>query len=168
MEPSSGIKTWQWVVTVIVIIVLIIIGILVFGGKGSSTPGTDQTGTASTTVDNTTALNRITMTDQYPGNVVYLSSVQVAQPSWVVVQADNNGQPGAIIGSAHFAAGINPGKITLSKPMTDGATYYAVIYTDDGASAFNAATDKPMTDTNGNVIMHVFHASSSVGAGLKG
>ena len=168
MEPqASGVKTWQWVVTVIVIIILIVIGILVFGGSKTTapvttdqTPITDQTGIA--------ALNRIVMSDQYPGNVVYLSSVQVQNPSWVVIQSDNNGQPGEIVGSMHFAAGINPGKITLTKPTVEGGTYYAVIYTDDSAATFNSTTDLPLKDSNGNVIMHVFHATASADINLKG
>ena len=169
MEPTnSGVKTWQWVVTVIVIIVLIVIGVLVFGGKGSQAPTTDQSGTSSTTDQTVGALNRITMTDQYPGNVVYLNSVQLANPGWVVIQADNNGTPGAVIGSAHFDAGINPGKITLTTPMVDGSTYYAVIYTGDNSDTFSATADKPLTDSNGSVIMHVFHATTAAGAGLKG
>lgn len=168
MNPNQGgIKTWQWVVTVIVIIILIIIGIVVFGNKSSQTPAneTDMTGTTTNTPG---AINRIVMSDQYPGNVVYLSSVQLANPGWVVIQSDNNGQPGAVIGSAHFDAGINPGKVTLTSPTVEGSTYYAVLYTDDGSGAFNPNTDKPLTDANGNIIMQIFHASSSVGAGLKG
>ena len=39
MEPqANGIKTWQWVVTVIVIIVLVILGFTLF--KSSSSPAT--------------------------------------------------------------------------------------------------------------------------------
>jgi len=168
MEPNSGIKTWQWVVTVIVIIVIIVIGVIVFGGKGGETPAA-TTETPAPTTASVTDINRIVMSDQYPGNVVYLSSVQVANPSWVVIQDDNAGVPGNIIGSAHFDAGLNGGgKITLSKPMIDGSTYYAVIYTDDGSGTFSATADQPLKDSNGNVIMKVFKASSSVGAGLKG
>jgi hypothetical protein len=167
MNPNeSGIKTWQWVVTVIVIIVLIVIGVMVFGGKGTQAPITEETPAA--TDNSATSLNRITMTDQYPGNVVYLSSVQVADPSWVVIQDDNSGVPGKIIGSARFDKGINPGKITLTQPMIDGKTYYAVIYTDSGKTKFDATASVPLKDANGNVIMKVFHASTSVGAGLKG
>ena len=167
MEPSSGIKAWQWVVTVIVIIVLIVIGILVFGGKGSQTPATTDTSSVPTDTS-AAALNRIVMNDQFPGNVVYLSSVQLAQPSWVVIQADNAGVPGKVIGSLHFDAGINPGKITLTQATVEGGTYYAVIYTDDGSGKFNATTDQPLKDASGNVIMKIFHASASVGVGLKG
>ncbi len=168
MQPSSGIKTWQWVVTIIVIIILIIIGVLVFGGKGSQAPVTGDESMATTTADQSAA-NRIVMSDQYPGNVVYLSSVQLTKPGWVVIHKDNKGQPGDIIGSAHFDAGINAGgKITLSGSTVEGGTYYAMIHSDDGDGIFNAAKDLPLKDARGNIIMHVFHASASVGAGLKG
>jgi len=169
MEPqSSGIKAWQWVVTVIVIIVLIVIGVMVFGNKGSQTAGTENP--TATTTDNTgtTPINRVTMTDQYPGNVVYLSSVQADKPAWVVVQTDSNGTPGKVIGSVHVDAGINPGKVTLTQPMVDGATYYASMYSDDGSGKFDINADKVLMDANGSAITHVFKASTSVGAGLKG
>lgn len=167
MEPQSGIKTWQWVVTVIVIIVLIVVGILVFGSKGTQAPTVDDNN-ASTTDQTAGSVNRIVMSDQYPGNVVYLSSVQLANPGWVVIQADNNGQPGKIIGSAHFDAGINPGKVTLTQPTVENGTYYAVLYTDDGSGKFSASADQPLKDSKGNVIMKIFHASASVGADFKG
>lgn len=168
MEPqATGVKTWQWVVTIIVIIALIVIGILVFGSSKTETPTPgDQTPTTTDTA--TLSLNRIVMSDQYPGNVVYLSSVQVQNPSWVVIQADKNGQPGDIIGSAHFDKGINPGNIKLTKPTVEGGTYYAVIYTDDGSGKFDATTDVPLKDSNGNVIMRIFHASATADINLKG
>lgn len=168
MQPQSGVKTWQWVVTVVVIIVLIIIGIWVFGGKGSST-STDETATSADDNSNTPgALNRVVMNDQYPGNVVYLNSAQFAAPGWVVIHADNAGTPGKIIGQTYFDAGINPGKITLTQPMVDGATYYAMMHSDNGDKKFDATVDVPLKDANGNIIMKVFHASSAAGAQIKG
>ncbi len=169
MEPqASGVKTWQWVVTIIVIIAIIVIGILVSGSKKSETPVVTEpvVTTEPTTV---AALNRIVMVDQYPGNIVYLSSVQVEKSAWVVIHANNAGQPGEIIGSVHFAAGLTAGtKITLTKPTVDGGTYYAVIYTSDGAAKFNAKTDLPLKDAKGNVIMKIFHASAAAEVNLKG
>lgn len=169
MEPNNnGIQAWQWIVTIIVIIVLIVIGVFVFRGKNTATPADDNTGTTTSDNTNTTGTNRIVMSDQYPGNVVNLSSVQLDAPGWVVIQGDNAGQPGAILGETYFAAGINPGKVTLTKPTVEGGTYYAVIYTDDGDQKFDATKDMPLKDTNGNIILRVFHASSSVDAGMKG
>lgn len=168
MEPTNGVRTWQWVVTVIVIIVLVVIGIMVFGGKKttdtSMTPDTSSVGSDTTSGDT----NRIAMNDQYPGNVVYLNSVQLAKPGWVVIHKDNAGQPGAIIGSAYFDAGINPGKITLTSATVEGGTYYAMLHSDDGDKKFDETKDVPLTDSAGRVIMQIFHASASVSAGIKG
>lgn len=169
MEPqnNSGVKTWQWVVTVIVIIILIVIGIMVFGGK-SSTP-VDNSGVTTDQNGNTTmGANSIVMADQYPGNVAYISSVQLEKGGWIVIQSDNAGQPGTIIGETWVGAGISPAKVTLTSPMVDGSTYYATLYSDNGDQQFDATTDLPLKDANGNVIMHVFHSSASAGANIKG
>ena len=164
MQPASGVKTWQWVVTAIVIIVLIIIGISVFGGK-SSAPADDVAGDTDTTV---AGANRIVISDQFPGNVAYISSVQLANAGWVVIHKDNAGTPGAVLGQTYFAAGVNPGKVTLSQSMVEGGVYYAVLHADDGDKAFDASKDAALKDAAGNVIMKIFRASASVGAGMKG
>ncbi len=168
MEPSTGIKTWQWVVTVIVIIVLIIVGILVFGNdKEVAEEGlTTETPTTETTAS--TESNRIVMGDQFPGNVVFLSSVQLANGGWVEIHKDNNGVPGEIIGSQYFDKGINTGKITLTKPTVEGALYYAMLHSDDGDKKFDAEKDLPLKNAKGDIIMKLFRASAAVGAGLKG
>jgi hypothetical protein len=165
MQPEqSGIKTWQWVVTVIVIIILIIIGIFVFGNK-TETSSTNEP-ISSPTIE---AGNGIVMSNQFPGNVVYISSVsQTADQGWIAIQKSNNGQPGAVIGYASVSAGTNPVKITLSQPTIDGGTYYAVMYTDDGDGKFDINKDQPLRDTDNNVIMHLFHASATANAEIKG
>ncbi|MDB5239035.1 MAG: hypothetical protein JWO00_370 [Candidatus Parcubacteria bacterium] len=165
MNPDTGIKTWQWVVTIIVIIVLIVIGVMVFGNKGAkapvdtSAPVTDTTGQGS---------NSIVMSDQYPGNVVYLSSVQLQKAGWVEIHKDNAGQPGAYIGSAFVQSGINPVKITLTEPVIDGGTYYAMLHSDNGDQKFDATVDLPLKDASGNIIMRVFHGSVTAGNNVKG
>jgi hypothetical protein len=166
MQPDSGIKTWQWVVTVIVIIVLIVIGIMVFGKKGVQAPADDKTGAPVTQTQG--GSNSVVVSDQYPGNVVYLSSVQMQSPGWVEIHKDNAGQPGAIIGSVYAPAGISPAKVTVSQPIVDGATYYAMLHSDNGDQKFDAKTDLPLKDSNGNIIMRIFHGSVSAGANVKG
>jgi hypothetical protein len=162
MDQNQGIKTWQWVVTVIVIIILIVLGYYLFKGNNSSvTPGTDMSTTTDMTSD-ANEVNRIVVSDQYPGNVVYVSSVQLANAGWVEIHKDNNGTPGAIIGSAYFEKGINPGKITLTENTVDGGTYYAMIHTDDGDKKFDPAKDLPLKDSKGNIVMKLFHATTNV------
>ena len=169
MEPqTSGLKAWQWVVTVVIIIALVIIAIVVFSNK-SSAPVMDETPTVTTT-SSTGVANRIDVGDQYPGNVVYVQGVSLAKDGWVVIHKDNAGQPGEIIGYSYVLAGVNPVTITLNagKVITDGGTYYVMLHTGIDPKKFDPSVDKPLTNANGDIIMHVFKGNSSVGAGTKG
>ncbi len=165
-QTESGIKTWQWVATAIVIIVLVVIGYMVFGTKSAPAPadGSDQT----TNTAPTSGTNQIVVSDQYPGNVVYVSSVQLTAPGWVAIHKDNGGMPGTIIGEVYVNAGVNPARITLSEPIVDGATYYAMLHSDNGDKKFDASSDLPIKDSKGNIIMRIFHGSSAAGANIKG
>ncbi len=170
MQPDSnqsGLRTWQWVVTAIVVIVLIIIGIMVFGKKSATAPEAPGQ-TAANEASNTPGVNSIVMSDQYPGNVVYISSVQLANAGWVEIHKDNAGKPGDIIGSAWVEAGVNPVKITVSSPIIDGGTYYAMLHSDSGDKKFDATADLPLKDSNSNIIMRVFRGSVSAGQNTKG
>lgn len=159
MQPEEN-KTWQWVVGVIVVIVLILLAVYAMGGD-SKTPSTDDQ-TNSDMSGTASALNRLVVTDQFPGNIVYVSSVQLVNPGFVAVHKNANGNPGTIIGSQWFDKGINPGKVTLSESTVEGGVYYAMLHADtDGNGKFDAAIDKPLTDASGNPIMRMFRATVS-------
>jgi len=169
MEPQvqNGIKTWQWVVTAIIIVIIIIVGVLVFSNKNAE-PLPVVTDNGNTIVPSPNDVNRIIMTDQNPGNIVYASSVQTTSGAWVVIQKDNNGKPGTVIGSTYASAGTAPLRITLSQPLVDGSLYYAVLYSGSSNRAFNAATNTSIVDSSGNIIMKPFHASATASAEIKG
>ncbi len=159
MNENQGIRTWQWVVTVIVIIILIVLGYYLFRGN-SAAPTTTGTPTPTETVS--TEVNRVVVADQYPGNVVYVSSAQLANGGWVVIHKDNAGKPGVVIGSAWSEAGINPVKVTLTEKTVDGGTYYAMLHGDDGDKKFDATKDVALKNDRGDEIMTVFHVSTDV------
>jgi len=167
MQPdnTSGIKPWQWVVTIIVIIIIVILGYWLFSKNGSSTPSpSTTTGTVTTpTTPASTEANSVVVTDQYPGNVVWVSSVRLAKPGFVVIQKNNGGTPGAVIGTQYFAAGINPGKITLTSPTVDGGLYYASLYSDSVSNQkFDITKDTLVQDSHGTAIIETFHALANV------
>jgi hypothetical protein len=166
MEPTNGIKTWQWVVTVIVIIVLVILGYSLFKGAPADTDVT-PTDTNEPVTINSNELNRIVVADQFPGNIVYISSVQLAKPGFVVVKKDNNGTPGDVIGFQYFDKGINPGRITTTSATVEGGIYYAQLYVDDGDKKFDATKDATVKDSAGKDIMRLFRVSTTV-TELKG
>lgn len=160
MEPTTnGIRTWQWVVTVIVIAVLIILGYYMFkGGKDTGAVIPEETETTTQVND----INRVVVSDQFPGNIVYISFVQLAQPGFVEIHKDNKGTPGDVIGYQYFEKGTYPGKITLTSPTVEGGTYYAMLHSDDGDKKLNAEKDLPLKDTSGNIIMKIFKASVNI------
>ena len=162
MQPeTTGVKTWQWVVTVIIIIVLIVLGYYMFKGNDAAAPAsTDNTGGDSLVAGKD--VNRVVVTDQFPGNIVYLSSVQLTKPGFVVIHKDKAGTPGDVIGYQYFDKGINPGKITLTTATMDGGIYYAVLHSDDGDKVFSAAKDLPLKDANGSTIMKLFRVTTTV------
>lgn len=164
MQPeTTGVKTWQWVVTVIVIVVLIILGYYMFKGNDVAAPATIDTTTGSDiSLPAGKDVNRVVVTDQFPGNIVYLSSVQLTKGGFVAIHKDNKGTPGEVIGVQYFSKGINPGKITLTSPTVEGGVYYAMLHSDDGDMKYVAATDLPLKDASGNVIMKIFRVSSTV------
>jgi hypothetical protein len=155
-KNANGIKTWQWVVTVVVIIVLVILGYNMFKSSPTVAP-TDDTTTNPPTTMNTA--NRISIVDQAPGNIVYVSSVQLAAPGYVVIHKDKAGTPGDVIGYKYFEAGIYPGQITLTSPTVEGGVYYAMLHSDDGDKVFNSAKDLPLKDASGNIIMKLFRVT---------
>jgi hypothetical protein len=163
MQPEeNGVRTWQWVVTVIVIIILILLGYYMLKGNGTTAPTSEvETGTDSSLVVGKDT-NRVVINDQFPGNIVYLSSVQLAKPGFVVIHKDNKGVPGDIIGYQYFEKGINPGKITLTTPTAEGQTYYAMLHSDNGDKKFDAKLDLPLKDAAGNAIMKMFRSTSTV------
>jgi hypothetical protein len=162
MEPNQGIKGWQWFVTVVVIIILVVLGYYMYKGTNSKSPSDTNSSVVDNNESTSKEINRVDVTDQYPGNLVYISSAQFAAPGWVVIHKDNNGKPGDIIGYTYFDKGINPGRVNLKENTKEGMMYYAMLHSDDGDKKFDASKDAPLKDSKGNIIMKLFRATSSV------
>jgi hypothetical protein len=162
MEATNGIKVWQWIVTVIVIAILVFLGYKMFSGSPKTNTDVVVENTDTSTTDNSTDSNRVVVLDQFPGNIVYISSVQLAKPGFVVIKGDKSGIAGDVIGYQYFDKGINPGKITLTKSTVDGGIYYAQLYVDDGDKKFDLIKDLPIKDQSGNDIMKLFKVSTNV------
>ncbi len=64
--------------------------------------------------------------------LVHLEKVVALTPGWLLIQADNNGQPGNYLGSAPLTAGANE-NLTVHIPWQQGTTtLHALIYADNG------------------------------------
>ena len=159
MNPSEdrGSSTWQWVIGAIILIAIIIFIVVTWRSKKETTV------TPEGVVNSAQILSeRIVVTDQFPGNIVYVSSVELGEPGFVAIYDDSNGAPGKLLGSTYFEKGITPGNIMLTSPTIDGKTYYAVLYRDNGDKTFNPTTDLIAKDAQGTNIIKSFKANANV------
>jgi hypothetical protein len=84
---------------------------------------------------------------------------------FIVIHEDDSGVPGRVIGvSAVLAQGAEHLAVQVSPSLMDGAIYYALLYADpneDPIKALAAGTARPLTDTEGNVVLMSFAASAN-------
>lgn len=101
--------------------------------------------------------------DQPSGAMEVLVGFAVMKDAgFVVVHADDDGVPGAAIGTSALlpAGGGEHVTVTLQEALEDGEIYYAVLYRDDGDGGFDATEDRQVTDASNNVILMTFAAST--------
>ena len=88
------------------------------------------------------------------GVTTTVTFVQLQKAGFVVIHEDSDGEPGQIIGSSNvIRAGTSSGIAIITKELTPGATYYAILHSDNGDGIFNAALDAPVKDKQGNIVM---------------
>lgn len=122
---TTGVAGWQWVVSAIVVIGLIVLGVYFFTGDNTTTTSTDDTNSPAMNVNEA---NRLVVADQSPGNIIYITTVQLARPGFVNITKDVAGKAGVVIGTQTFDKGITTGKVTLTESTVSGSTYHAVLY----------------------------------------
>lgn len=86
----------------------------------------------------------IRVNDQPAGSSVNLDgAVYPINEGWVGVREYTNEDLGFLLGAVRFSESNNqvPTEIALLRPTTAGRDYAIVVYTEDGDSSFNLATD---------------------------
>lgn len=106
-----------------------------------------------------TAADSIVVKDQkVVNNTVTIESVTAAKAGWIVIHADQNGQPGDVIGHAAVAAGKSSDvKVTIDSSKAT-AKLYAMLHIDAGKiGTFEfPGADEPVKDNN-TVVMTPFN-----------
>lgn len=151
-------------VVVFIIIAAVAVGAYYFAaGRRTAETERETSGEEGTAVTTTTEINRLVVTDQFPGTIVYISAVELADNGFVVIHREStDGKPGEIVGSEFFDRGTNPGQITLVRTTNDMDSYFAMLHKDDGDGRFNAAKDLPIKDSKGQVIMLKFRVTKEL------
>ncbi|HRH25874.1 MAG TPA: hypothetical protein PLF31_00150 [Candidatus Paceibacterota bacterium] len=114
---------------------------------------TNNTNTSSPASVNTD----LEVADQDAGMSV-LAKATVSVPTWVVITEDVSGQQGRILGARLYFPGSPEGKVELLRATTEGATYHAVIYTDNGDKKFDHKVDAPARTSTGAFLEETFKA----------
>lgn len=157
-------KNTLWLIIILVIVVL---GIGYFTFQKPSTLQTTEPQTTQQSNDQEPiqsqplALvgdNAINIANQQAGNEIQVDFAIIEDGGYVVIHEDNVGKPGTIVGNSDYLA---PGRsdgvsISLKKASQDGETLYAMLHNDDGNERFQAASDLPIRDEQGNVIVMPF------------
>lgn len=103
--------------------------------------------------------------DQAEGRVVEVATVTLTAPGFVVIQTDNGGQPGAVLGISPilFAETTDLVEVPLTNGLEVGQMYFASLYHDDGDGVFMLETDLPTFDAYGGMpLMYMFGVYNAV------
>jgi len=103
----------------------------------------------------------ISVSDQEFGDVVSISSVSLDSAGWIAIHEDRDGGPGNILGAGWFPQGTSEdAEIELLRGTVPGATYYAVLRSDDGDREFDHLKDAPFEDEEGKALQTAFQTFS--------
>ncbi len=161
--------------TIIGLIVLVVVGGYFLISKKAFAPsdflGDDNATTTPNTLGTSTS-NTIRVATQNPGMQVLVQSVSFSTPGWIAIYTDNEGEPQSIIGAQYFMPGTHSNvSVEVFAGMTAGATYYAVLHSDDGATLasstaygshpFDHTKDLPITKGDKTWVMAPFQITST-------
>lgn len=106
--------------------------------------------------------NAIYVSDQGPSSVMNIGLTSLSAPGYVVIHEDNNGKPGAIIGSSPVLGANKDIKasVDLDRKAVDGESLFAMLHFDNGDGQFDPTTDLPVKDDKSNIIMMKFNVSN--------
>ncbi|MBP9501953.1 MAG: hypothetical protein KBF17_07340 [Candidatus Promineofilum sp.] len=103
--------------------------------------------------------------DQQPaGNTISVNVIVSPVEGWAAVYADNDGQPGELLGNTWFPVGINRNVVIELAPMPKPGTLFLVLHEDLGEpETFETGIDMFLTDDNNRPIRIPFVLFASPG-----
>lgn len=182
-NPESRARLIQLAILIAGIIIGLLIGLVLFKNKDkveSLIEGAErEAGSIPIGIDRNTAMNQnlpeISVTDQYPGEYVIVEKAVLAEPGWIVIYTDLEGNPASILGAQYFNAGEYENiTVRVQAPTIMASTYHALIHSDDGKIVeseygrhqFDQTLDLPALDSEGNSIKDTFKTLSIGSRGL--
>ncbi|MFA5173109.1 MAG: hypothetical protein WC435_01750 [Candidatus Paceibacterota bacterium] len=159
---EEGGKSW-WILSVIFLI-LIILGAywLIYENKENADNALiPEEKTENLETKNEVSSSLLKIENQSSGVSVFLSSVSLSTPSWIVIREDSNGKMGNILGALWLPQGSFTNQtVELLRETVPGSKYYALIFSDDGDKKFDQKIDLPFKDDDGEMIVSEFKTLS--------
>ncbi len=151
-------------IALVALVAVVAIGAYMWVGQNPAEPvATESTETPVTATGMRAEENMVVVMEQKPGNSVHVSTVYLAEPGYVVIHADNDGAPGAVIGSSSLLkAGENTGiTVTITQTTKDGDKLHAMLHSDTDSNGTFSGADQPVPSRLGGPISGWFEISSS-------
>lgn len=93
---------------------------------------------------------KIIISEQTPGDKVFIDKAILDEESWVVIYEENNGELGRILGARLFPAGITENReVFLLRSTVSSERYYALIHNESGDGDFDYKDDIALMDSAG-------------------
>ncbi|HEY4515631.1 MAG TPA: hypothetical protein VJH67_00355 [Candidatus Paceibacterota bacterium] len=155
METNNNKRYWQiFVGALIVAIIVLVSAFRSFNQEIDSLAAVGARGDANASTA-AAADAELAVRDQFPGSIVFVSSVKTPTGGWVVITDDAN----AVIGSGYFEATQITGTIDLLTPTFEGQNYFAGLYHDNGDRVFTLVADEKWLNSAGQPIIAFFRAT---------
>jgi hypothetical protein len=117
-----------------------------------------------------TKSSSVTVEDQtITDNNITVTEVVSPGAGWIVIHADNEGSPGAVLGQTAVNHGVNTDVAVSLATEGRTATLYAMLHYDNGTIGtyeFPGA-DTPVSDVSGNIIVSSFKANEATTSGFE-
>jgi len=113
--------------------------------------------------------NAVVVEDQElgPDSTVTIAKVTADQDSWIVIHAQADGNPGAILGSAPVKAGETSSVVVEIDQENLTEALYAMLHVDAGTAGefeFPGGDDVPATDASGSLVSPLFNITGGLAA----
>lgn len=161
-KASKGKPTPKYIWIFVVLVILVAVTVLLSrAGLVNMKPTTTPTAPTAPRTEEVMIVGKdaIAVTDYSAGETVTVAMVVLSKPGYVVVHADTDGAPGAVVGnSVYLPAGESSNVVvSLSRVSVGGEVLYAMLHTDDGDRIYDfPGDDLPTKDEEGNVVLMKF------------
>ncbi|MCC6290868.1 hypothetical protein IT398_02285 [Candidatus Nomurabacteria bacterium] len=153
------------IIVIVLVLAVIIVGAVLWWGN-TSVDNSDNLGAVGTLSQGSVAAPAesvsVTIDDQFPGPLVFVSEVKLPEGGWVAISRDDNGKPGATVGAGFFGRGVTTGEINLADSTKEGEKYFAILYRDNGDLKFDSRVDLPYRDVSGRLITSAFEVTRNL------